>query len=136
LLPYGDDPHPKATRFPVFTVLFLLINIVVFIYQVSLGTDGVQEFVLEWGFIPEDFWSGDRVYTIMTSMFLHGGLLHIISNMIFLAIFGPNVEDQLGRRTFLGFISSEDSLRRWSTQSRSLTWMCRSSVPVGLWPRC
>jgi membrane associated rhomboid family serine protease len=103
LFPYGDDPHPKAERFPVFTILFLLINIAVFIYQVSLGTDGAREFVLEWGFIPEDFWAGDRVYTIVTSMFLHGGLIHIISNMVFLAIFGPNVEDQLGRLTYLGF---------------------------------
>jgi membrane associated rhomboid family serine protease len=103
LFPYGDDPHPKATRFPFFTILFLLINIVVFIYQVSLGSDGVQEFVLDWGFIPEEFWNGERIYTIVTSMFLHGGLIHIISNMVFLAIFGPNVEDQLGRLTYLGF---------------------------------
>jgi membrane associated rhomboid family serine protease len=103
LFPYGDDPHPKATRFPVFTILFLLLNVVVFVYQVSLGTDGAREFVLDWGFVPEEFWSGDRVYTIITSMFLHGGLIHIISNMIFLAIFGPNVEDQLGRRTFFVF---------------------------------
>jgi membrane associated rhomboid family serine protease len=83
--------------------VFLLINVIVFIYQVSMGSDGVQEFVFEWGFVPENFWSGDRVYTAVTSMFLHGGLLHIVSNMVFLAIFGPNVEDQLGRRTYFIF---------------------------------
>jgi membrane associated rhomboid family serine protease len=103
MFPYGDDPQPARTRFPFFTITLLLINIAVFVYQISLGLDGAQEFVFDWGLIPADFWSGERVYSILTSMFLHGGLLHILSNMVFLAIFGPNVEDQLGRRTFIVF---------------------------------
>ena len=103
MFPYGDDPQPARTRFPLFTLTFLAINIIVFVYQLSLGTNGAQDFVFDWGLVPDSFWDGDGVYTIVTSMFLHGGLLHIVSNMIFLAIFGPNVEDQLGRRTFLGF---------------------------------
>lgn len=103
MFPYGDDPRPRPTRFPFFTVGFLLLNIGVFVYQLSLGIDGGGEFVQDWGFYPVEFWAGDRLYTIVTSVFLHGGLLHIVSNMIFLAIFGPNVEDQLGRRTFFGF---------------------------------
>ncbi len=103
MLPYGDDPRPRPTRIPFFTITFLLLNIIVFVYQVSLGTDGAREFVENWGFVPAAFWDGERIYTILTSIFLHGGLLHIISNMIFLAIFGPNVEDQLGRRTYAIF---------------------------------
>jgi membrane associated rhomboid family serine protease len=103
VFPYGDDPRPRPTRFPFFTVGFLLLNIIIFVYQVSLGSEGAQEFVQDWGFIPADFWDGDRIYTILTSIFLHGGILHIASNMVFLAIFGPNVEDQLGRRTYAIF---------------------------------
>jgi membrane associated rhomboid family serine protease len=103
VFPYGDDPRPARTRFPFFTIAFLLINITVFGYQVTLGSEGVQEFVETWGFIPSRFWSGEGIYTILTSIFLHGGLLHIVSNMVFLAIFGPNVEDQLGRRTYAVF---------------------------------
>lgn len=103
MFPYGDDPRPRPTRTPFFTVAFLLLNISIFVYQVSLGTDGARAFVEDWGFIPADFWDGQRIYTILTSIFLHGGALHIVSNMIFLAIFGPNVEDQLGRRTYAVF---------------------------------
>jgi membrane associated rhomboid family serine protease len=103
LLPYGDEPKPEATRFPFVTITLVLINIAVFIYQVSLGTDGARDFVLDWGFVPEEFWDGQNLFTILTSMFLHGGLLHIAANMLFLGIFGPNVEDQLRRWTFLIF---------------------------------
>jgi membrane associated rhomboid family serine protease len=103
LLPYGDEPRPEAKRFPFITIILILINIAVFIYQVSLGTDGAREFVFDWGFVPEEFWAGQDLLTIVTSMFLHGGLLHIASNMLFLGIFGPNVEDQLGRWTYLVF---------------------------------
>jgi membrane associated rhomboid family serine protease len=103
VLPYGDDPQPKATTFPYITIFLFLINVVVFIYQVSLGMEGAQEFVMRWGLIPAEFWAGDQFVTLITSMFLHGGLLHIVSNMIFLAIFGNNVEDQLGHWTYLVF---------------------------------
>jgi membrane associated rhomboid family serine protease len=103
VFPYGDDPRPKRTRFPFFTIALLLINITIFVYQLTLGIDGAGAFIERWGFYPVEFWSGDRVFTIISSIFLHGGLLHIASNMIFLAIFGPNVEDQLGRRTFIIF---------------------------------
>jgi membrane associated rhomboid family serine protease len=104
MFPYRDDPQPRPTRFPWFTVLFLLINLAVFGYQVMLATAGeVEGFVERWGFYPADFWAGERLYTTVTAVFLHGGILHIISNMVFLGIFGPNVEDQLGRRTYFIF---------------------------------
>jgi membrane associated rhomboid family serine protease len=102
MLPYADDPKPKATTFPFITILLFIINIAVFVYQVSLGSEGVQDFVMRWGFIPAEFWDGNQFITLITAMFLHGGLLHIASNMLFLAIFGNNVEDQLGHWTYLG----------------------------------
>ncbi|TVR70519.1 MAG: rhomboid family intramembrane serine protease [Sphaerobacteraceae bacterium] len=104
MLPYRDDPRPGATRFPWFTILFLIINLAVFGYQVMLATTGeIDGFIERWGFYPADFWAGERLYTAVTAVFLHGGVLHIVSNMIFLGIFGPNVEDQLGRRTYFVF---------------------------------
>ena len=103
VLPFADDPQVRSPRFPIVTILLILINIVVFAYEVSLGEAGVNRFVNRWGFTPADFWHGQHPLTIVTAIFLHGGLLHIAGNMLFLWIFGDNVEDQLGHWTYLAF---------------------------------
>jgi membrane associated rhomboid family serine protease len=103
VLPFADDPQVRSRRFPIVTILLILANIVVFIYEMSLGETGANQFVYKWGFTPADFWSGHHPITIFTAIFLHGGLLHIAGNMLFLWIFGDNVEDQLGHLTYLAF---------------------------------
>ena len=103
MLPFADDPQVRSPRFPIITILLILINIVVFGYEVSLGEAGINRFVNRWGFTPADFWHGQHLITIVTAIFLHGGLLHIAGNMLFLWIFGDNVEDQLGHFTYLVF---------------------------------
>ncbi|HVX31238.1 MAG TPA: rhomboid family intramembrane serine protease [Nitrolancea sp.] len=103
MLPFADDPQVRSPRFPIVTILLILINVVVFAYEVSLGDAGVNRFVNRWGFTPAEFWNGQHPITIITAMFLHGGLLHIAGNMLFLWIFGDNVEDQLGHITYLVF---------------------------------
>jgi membrane associated rhomboid family serine protease len=103
VLPFADDPQVRSRRFPIITILLILINIVVFAYEVSLGEAGINRFVTDWGFTPADFWNGQHPITIFTAIFLHGGLLHIAGNMLFLWIFGDNVEDQLGHITYLAF---------------------------------
>jgi len=103
VLPFADDPQVRSPRFPIITILLILINIVVFGYEVSLGEAGINRFVNRWGFTPADFWHGQHLITIVTAIFLHGGLLHIAGNMLFLWIFGDNVEDQLGHFTYLVF---------------------------------
>jgi len=103
VLPLADDPQVRSRRFPIVNILLILINIVVFIYEVSLGDVRANEFVSKWGFTPADFWHGHHPITLITAIFLHGGLLHIAGNMLFLWIFGDNVEDQLGHLTYLVF---------------------------------
>ncbi len=116
MLPLKDDVPSRSV--PFVTVGLIALNILVFLYQLSLelGDDRVagraaQAFVFEFGLIPcrltgvcpgaGDFPS--PVVTIFTSMFLHGGLFHIFGNMLYLWIFGDNVEDTLGHGRFLGF---------------------------------
>lgn len=103
MLPYEDQPQPEKRSTPFVTILLILINIAVFVYELSLGQAGAESFSLRWGFVPSEFWSGQDLHTLITAQFLHGGLLHIAGNMIFLWVFGDNVEDQLGHWTYLFF---------------------------------
>jgi membrane associated rhomboid family serine protease len=91
------DVIPSRTT-PVVTVSLIAINAVVFLYQLSLGRH-VEEFVLYFGLVPAAFsW-----VAVFTSMFLHGGFLHFGGNMLYLWIFGDNVEDRMGRGRFVVF---------------------------------
>lgn len=103
MLPYADEPQPSARRFPAVTLAIIAVCIAVFAQEVSLGPEEVQAFGERWGFIPDEFWAGRGLVTLVTSLFLHGGLLHIAGNMLFLWVFGDNVEDQLGHGTFALF---------------------------------
>ena len=91
------DVIPSRTT-PFVTVGLIAINTVVFLYQFSLGP-AVEAFVLSYGLVPAAFsWT-----SLFTSMFLHGDILHFGGNMLFLWIFGDNVEDRLGHGRFLVF---------------------------------
>jgi membrane associated rhomboid family serine protease len=91
------DVIPSRTT-PVVTVAIIAINALVFLYEFSLGPE-VNEFIIAYGLIPAAFsWA-----TLLTSMFLHGGFLHFAGNMLYLWIFGDNVEDRLGHGRFLTF---------------------------------
>jgi membrane associated rhomboid family serine protease len=84
---------------------FILVNVLVFLYQVMLGPEE-QAFVLAWGLVPRRLvQEADpaAVATVFTSMFMHGGWLHILGNMWFLHIFGDNVEENLGPVRFVAF---------------------------------
>ena len=91
------DVIPSRTT-PYVTISLVAINVLVFLYQFSLGP-GVNEFVLTFGLVPSDFsW-----INVFTSMFLHGGFLHVAGNMLYLWIFGDNVEDRMGHGRFVAF---------------------------------
>lgn len=84
---------------PYITISLIVVNVLVFLYQFSLGTRSGQAFVVEYGLIPANFaWAN-----VLTSMFLHGGILHVGGNMLYLWIFGDNVEDRMGHGRFLIF---------------------------------
>jgi len=113
MLPLKDDVPSR--NFPLFTVLLIAANVATFLYQVSLemGASGAAHgaatgFVTEFGAVPcrlTGFCPASDgpapVLTIFTSMFMHGGLIHIAGNMLYLWIFGDNVEDALGHFRFI-----------------------------------
>ena len=101
LLPIGDD-NIKGGYFPVFSYLFIAANVAVFLYQISLG-QYQNSFVMHFGSIPDEITRGQDLFTLFTSMFLHGGWAHLLFNMLFLWIFADNIEAIIGSRRFLFF---------------------------------
>jgi len=104
MLPLTDHLHARRT--PVINYLIVAANVAVFLWELSLGPD-LQRALFEVAFVPRRFWIPGyllpNVITIFVSMFLHGGFLHIAGNMLYLWIFGDNVEDRLGHVRYLLF---------------------------------
>jgi membrane associated rhomboid family serine protease len=106
LIPYKDDNPTR--RVPFITLLFIGLNVSVFILQMLHGGGG-KEIIYSYGAIPRSLISfhSDQpvspVTTVFTSMFMHGGLMHLGGNMLYLWIFGNNVEDELGHLRFVFF---------------------------------
>jgi membrane associated rhomboid family serine protease len=99
------DINPRRT-FPVVTVALIAVNSVVFFYELSLGP-ALTGFLQQAAFIPADYFrpggAASDVRSVFVSMFLHGGWAHLIGNMLYLWIFGDNVEDRLGHVKYLVF---------------------------------
>lgn len=97
--------HNPSGRTPYMTYLLMAINVAVFLSYVSLFNDprGLNVFFAQFGTIPARLTSGGGYETLLTYMFLHGGWMHLAGNMLFLWIFGDNVEDEMGHGPFLGF---------------------------------
>ena len=110
MIPLRDD-NPSRT-FPFVTLLLIGANVAVFLYEISLAPGALQRFILSYGAIPAALLSGKGALpesssiswlTLVTSMFLHGGIMHLAGNMLYLWIFGDNVEDRMGPARFLVF---------------------------------
>ena len=98
------DENPPYMPLPIVTYSIIIINFIVFfLTYLILPQAGIppDEVIHEFGLIPADVLSGYRLYTIITSMFLHAGLSHILGNMFYLYVFGDNVEAALGRKRFI-----------------------------------
>ncbi len=109
MIPLYDELPTK--RFPVMTVFLIFLNVVVFMYELSLGPH-LEGFIASYGLIPYEITHFTDIppaslhpifLTIFTSMFLHGSLFHIFGNMLYFWIFGNNVEDVMGPFRFLIF---------------------------------
>jgi membrane associated rhomboid family serine protease len=100
----------RASIFPWVNLALIGANVIFFFYELSLGSD-LEPFILSYGFIPARFAAEKTVHALtvnsyviaVSSMFLHGNLLHIVSNMWMLWIFGDNVEDRMGHGRYLVF---------------------------------
>jgi membrane associated rhomboid family serine protease len=92
------DTQPSYSK-PVVTITLIVVNILVFLYEVSLGPFVENEFIATYGLTPDHF----SFVNVLTSMFLHGGWMHVLGNMWFLWIFGDNIEDILGHSKYIVF---------------------------------
>ncbi|MBD1913298.1 MULTISPECIES: rhomboid family intramembrane serine protease [unclassified Leptolyngbya] len=113
MVPIRDDNPTQTT--PYVTYVLILINILVFIYELSLSGPTLESFFRTWAVVPREltasFEGGGAAtvggypewITLITSQFLHGGFLHVAGNMLYLWIFGNNVEDKMGHSRFLIF---------------------------------
>ncbi len=111
-VPVGTEEPTPRRRFPVMTAAIVMLNILVFIYEVSLiittNEGALNNFITAYGVIPAAVISGQSIQipfylTLFTSMFVHAGLAHLGFNMVFLMAFGDNVEDRLGPWNYLIF---------------------------------
>lgn len=95
----------RARRFPIVNWLLIALNVLVFLYEISLSASALDRLTFVWGLVPTNLVAhpASAWITIFTAMFLHGGWFHILSNMWVLFIFGDNVEDRLGHAGYLVF---------------------------------
>jgi len=139
VFPLKDDIPTRTT--PFITVALIALNVLVFLYQLSLqgggspdGLRAARDFILEFGLVPcrltgacsPGSWLLPPALTILTSMFLHGGFLHIGGNMLYLWIFGNNVEDTLGHTRFTVFYRVSGAIAAAAQTALSAA----SSVPM------
>lgn len=100
MIPLGDDDRGRRLT-PIVTYVLIAINVLVFFLELNNG----ESFIQRWAFVPSRFLAdpvGDFV-TLFTSMFMHAGWAHLLGNMLYLWIFGDNVEDRLGHALFFVF---------------------------------
>jgi len=96
------DHNPSGTT-PIVTWALIGLNIVVFVLMYTMSERALDQFIMQWALTPAHVTAGRDLITLITSMFMHGGIGHIVGNMIFLNIFGDNLEDFLGHMGYLVF---------------------------------
>jgi len=111
MLPIGDERDPDAGP-AIVTWALVALNVAAFLLEVARPADAMQAFVTAWGVVPREYSTGRDLAphiplpfwsTLLTSMFLHGGWLHLGGNMLYLWIFGDNLEHRMGHVRFLVF---------------------------------
>jgi membrane associated rhomboid family serine protease len=98
MIPLGDADR-RPLRLPLITALIIGANVLVFLLELAGG----DAFVNRWSLLPADIVAGRNWITILTSMFMHAGWMHIIGNMLFFWVFGPEIEDVMGPVRYLVF---------------------------------
>ncbi len=111
MIPIGDDRYPGGPA-PIVTWGLVALNVAAFFLEVSRPPGALQAFVQAWGIVPQEYSTGRDIApgiplpfwsTLLTSMFLHGGWAHLGGNMLYLWIFGDNIEKKAGHARFLFF---------------------------------
>ncbi len=99
LIPVRDENRSATT--PHVTWILIIINVAAFFATWLPGYGFLRDTVYDFGMIPKNIFQGQNLYTLFTSMFLHGDPIHLISNMLYLYIFGDNIEDAFGHLRFV-----------------------------------
>jgi membrane associated rhomboid family serine protease len=94
-----SDVDRRPLRFPIATDLIIVANVFVFLLELAGG----DAFINQWSLVPAEIVAGRAWFTILTSMFMHAGWMHIIGNMLFFWAFGPEIEDVMGSLRYLIF---------------------------------
>ncbi|MGZ2257544.1 rhomboid family intramembrane serine protease [Roseobacter sp. A03A-229] len=107
--------HNPSGRTPYVTYVLMAANIGIFLSYVGIMQDArlISSFWFDWALIPARLEAGQGTYTLVTSMFLHGGWMHLAGNMLFLFIFGDNIEDELGHMGYLLFYLAAGVAAGW-----------------------
>jgi membrane associated rhomboid family serine protease len=98
MIPIGDADR-RPLRFPIVTTLIIGVNVFVFLLELVGG----DAFINQWSLVPAEIVAGRNWITILTSMFMHAGWMHILGNMLFFWAFGPEIEDVMGPVRYLVF---------------------------------
>ncbi len=108
MIPVGDSARRRTT--PYVNLAIIAASVLVFVYELSLSAFEINDFFRDWGVVPDQlvaWWANPsglgEPSTVVTAMFVHGGWLHLIGNMLFLWVFGDNVEDAMGHGRYLLF---------------------------------
>ena len=101
MLPLGDENPTRLT--PIVNWSIIIASILVFLWQTSGGQTFFTLTLYNYGLIPARITTGNGLHTFITSIFLHGGWTHLLGNMLFLTIFGDNIEDCCGHLRYLAF---------------------------------
>ncbi|HEX6510625.1 MAG TPA: rhomboid family intramembrane serine protease [Chloroflexota bacterium] len=114
MIPFSDPSEPDRI-FPYVNIGLIVVNFLIFFYELSLGATGtatLNKFIVDYSLVPCEYTHHCSPYagtpnpywvTLFTSMFLHAGWLHILGNMIYLWVFGDNVENSMGHLRYLIF---------------------------------
>ena len=97
--------HNPSGRTPYVTYTLMALNILIFFAVYPLHSDQIAlfQFYNAWAVVPYEISAGRELHTLFSSMFLHAGFMHLAGNMLFLFIFGDNMEDEMGHLPYLGF---------------------------------
>jgi len=91
MIPLGDASR-RLRSIPIVTILIIAANILVFLEELRAG----ERFITRWAVVPAQVAAGHNLITVITAMFLHAGIVHLVGNMVFLLAFGPQLEDVMG----------------------------------------
>lgn len=102
MIPIGDT-EVRGSGPSIVTIGLIIVNVIVFLFEAMMSQPELENFIRNYGVVPAQIMQGSGLITLLTHMFLHGGWMHLIGNMVFLWVFGDNIEAVMGKVMYLAF---------------------------------